>query len=158
MSSERLICPSCGSHHGPDACVCVECSMPLGEADASSEPDKRRAHAHKIDKRYTEGELVKVAGGRHQADAEMIQNLLLDGGVPSMLKRSGGFDVPDFLAAGPRDVMVPQSGEQAARDILGDMATGDLSAAHPAPMRLLIGLLAGVVVVAVIVLLGAELK
>ena len=27
-----------------------------------------------------------------------------------MTQRSGGFDVPDFLAAGPRDVLVPQSG------------------------------------------------
>lgn len=50
--------------------------------------------------------------------------------------------------------MVPQSGEQAAREILGDIATGDLSTAHPAPIRLL----AGAAAVAVIVLLGAELS
>lgn len=43
---------------------------------------------------------MKVAGGRHQSEAEMIQNLLLDGGVPSMLQRSGGFDVPDSLPLG----------------------------------------------------------
>ena len=36
-----------------------------------------------------------------------------------MLRRSGGFDVPDFLAAGPRDIVVPQSGAQAAREALG---------------------------------------
>ena len=63
--------------------------------------------ARKIDPRFTEGELVRVAGGRHQAEAEMIQGMLLEEGVPSILKRSPGFDVPDFLAAGPRDVMVP---------------------------------------------------
>ena len=35
-----------------------------------------------------------------------------------MLRRSPGFDVPDFLAAGPRDVMVPEGGYQAAREVL----------------------------------------
>ena len=35
-----------------------------------------------------------------------------------MLRRSGGFDVPDFLAAGPRDVLVPESGAEAAREAL----------------------------------------
>ena len=50
---------------------------------------------------------MRVAGGRHQAEAEMIQGMLLEEGVPSILRRSPGFDVPDFLAAGPRDVMVP---------------------------------------------------
>ena len=29
-----------------------------------------------------------------------------------------GFDVPDMLAAGPRDVLVPESGVEAARDVL----------------------------------------
>ncbi len=35
-----------------------------------------------------------------------------------MLRRARGFDVPDFLAAGPRDVLVPASGAPAARDVL----------------------------------------
>jgi hypothetical protein len=34
--------------------------------------------ARKIDPRYTEGELVRVAGGRNQAEAELIQGLLLE--------------------------------------------------------------------------------
>jgi hypothetical protein len=34
------------------------------------------------------------------------------------MRRSGGFDVPDFLAAGPRDILVPTSGAVAAREIL----------------------------------------
>ena len=32
------------------------------------------------------------------------------------MRRSGGFDVPDFLAAGPRDMLVPRGGEAAARE------------------------------------------
>ena len=46
-----------------------------------------------------------------------------------MLRRSGGFDVPDFLAAGPRDILVPQSGALAAREALG--TTAPPSAAEP---------------------------
>ena len=44
--------------------------------------------------------------------------LLLEEGVPSTLRRSAGFDVPDMLAAGPRDVLVPESGLEVARQVL----------------------------------------
>ena len=44
--------------------------------------------------------------------------LLLEEGIPSTLRRTRGFDVPDMLAAGPRDVMVPASGLAAAREVL----------------------------------------
>ena len=90
------------------------------------EPPRDAAHerARKIDPRYTEGELVRVAGGRNQAEAELIQGMLLEEGVPSILRRSAGFDVPDFLAAGPRDMLVPQAGAEVAREVLleADMA------------------------------------
>ena len=59
-----------------------------------------------------------MTGARNMADGEMIQSILLDHGIPSMLRRARGFDVPDFLAAGPRDVLVPESGYEAARDVL----------------------------------------
>ncbi len=65
-----------------------------------------------------DGELVKVAGAQNQVEAEFVQGLLLQHGVPSLLRRSPGFDVPDFLAAGPRDVLVPAWAEPAARDAL----------------------------------------
>ena len=74
--------------------------------------------AGKIDSRYAEGELVRVAGAMNQAEAEFVQGLLLEEGIPSTVRRSAGFDVPDMLAAGPRDVMVPASGRAAARDVL----------------------------------------
>jgi hypothetical protein len=92
-----------------------------------------RERARKIDPRFTEGELVRVAGGRHQAEAELIQGMLIEEGVPSMLRRSPGFDVPDFLAAGPRDVFVPESGAQAARQVLleADMAPPSASTSVP---------------------------
>ena len=64
------------------------------------------------------GPLVKVAFARNQAEAEMFQGLLSEGGVPSVLKRSGGFDNPDFLAAGPHDVFVNSDHARKARELL----------------------------------------
>jgi hypothetical protein len=63
-------------------------------------------------------ELVKAGWARNQAEAEMIQGMLLEEGIPSVLRRSRGFDVPDFLAAGPRDVMVDASAAERARALL----------------------------------------
>ena len=72
----------------------------------------------KINPEFVKGELVKVGWGRNQAEAEMVQLLLLEEGIPTTLRRSAGFDVPDFLAAGPRDVLAPLSGAEFARGIL----------------------------------------
>ena len=94
--------------------------------------------ARKIDPRYVEGELVRVAGGRNQAEAELIQGLLIEEGIPSILRRTAGFDVPDFLAAGPRDVMVPESGSAVARDVLHETDLGPAAgmAGRPNPVKL----------------------
>jgi hypothetical protein len=95
--------------------------MPLVHAGTTGveEPrDERHERARKIRPEYTRGELVRVAGGRNQPEAELIQGLLLEEGVPSLLRRTAGFDVPDFLAAGPRDVLVPESGAAVAREAL----------------------------------------
>jgi hypothetical protein len=62
--------------------------------------------------------LVKVAYARNLAEAELIQGLLRQEEIPSMLKRNGGFDVPDFLSAGARDVLVPVSQADRARELL----------------------------------------
>jgi hypothetical protein len=64
------------------------------------------------------GDPVKVATAYNQAEAEFIQALLREEGIPSMVRRSAGFDVPDFLAAGPRDVLVPAAAAELARQIL----------------------------------------
>ena len=48
----------------------------------------------------------------------MIQGLLREHGIASMLKRGPGFDVPEFLAGGPRQVFVLESVAEAAREVL----------------------------------------
>ena len=82
------------------------------------EGDELRQRVRKIKPQLSEGELVRVIGAANQAEAEMIQGMLLEEGVPSMVRRARGSDVPDFLAAGRRDIMVPASGAPTAREVL----------------------------------------
>ncbi len=115
--------------------------MPLvqGGAEALDAPlSESHGRARKIDPAFIEGDLVRVAGGRNQAEAELIQGLLLEWGVPSVLRRSAGFDVPDFLAAGPRDVLVPEAGAQTAQEVLlqADMAPTTGTGRGPRPLVL----------------------
>jgi hypothetical protein len=120
-SDGPLSCPNCARRYPLEERFCRDCGMPLvyvGAAGAEYQASETRVRARKINPQYTEGPLVRVAGGRHQAEAELIQNLLLEEGVPSVLRRAPGFDVPDFLAAGPRDVLVPEAGVEAAREVL----------------------------------------
>ena len=74
--------------------------------------------------RLARGEVRRVAVVRNLAEGELVQGILLEEGIPSILRRSGGFDVPDMIAAGPRDVMVPESGVEAARELLATGAAG----------------------------------
>ena len=101
-----LVCPSCGDRYPASERFCASCRVPLvfaAEDSAEVPVSERHERARKVKPQLSEGDLVKVAGARHQAEAEFIQGLLLEEGVPSILRRTAGFDVPDFLAAGPRD-------------------------------------------------------
>jgi hypothetical protein len=130
--SDTLTCPRCALTHSIEERFCRQCGMPLVYAGASEQEPVTDAHekARKIRPQYARGELVRVAGGRNQAEAELIQGILLEEGIPSILRRTRGFDVPDFLAAGPRDVMVPESGFEAAHALLVD---SDLASQAPVP-------------------------
>ena len=114
-----LVCPSCATGHEDGERFCERCGVPLVEAEPAALPESdQRERARKIRPQYAEGPLVKVVGARNQSEAELLQGMLLEEGVPSLMRRSGGFDVPDFLASGPRDILVPASGVDAARQVL----------------------------------------
>jgi hypothetical protein len=154
-SPDELRCPDCGSRQPAGERFCPRCGMPLVQSGAGLlETPLSEAHdrARKINPTYTEGELVRVAGGRNQAEAELIQGLLLEEGVPSLLRRSAGFDVPDFLAAGPRDVLVPEAGARVAREVLlqTDLAPAEQPAPRPNPVKLALVVLAGAGVTALV--------
>ncbi len=159
-----LECPACGRPDAPGARFCAACGTPLVPAGGPREADltARQARARKIKPQLAEGPLVKVVGARNQTEAEFVQGLLLEEGVPSTLRRARGFDVPEFLAAGPRDVLVPASGAQVAREVLlqSDLAGPDpaaVAAAAPRPARVLAALLGAVGVVGLIAWVGTAL-
>jgi hypothetical protein len=115
-----LICPGCGEDRAAGERFCDACGLPLVHGDAVLPPETElREKARKVRPGYAEGPLTRVATARHQAEAELLQGLLLEEGIPSLVRRTGGFDVPDFLAAGPRDIVVAASGAEAARELLG---------------------------------------
>ena len=101
-----------------------------------SEASERQRRARKIKPQYSEGRLVKVAYANNQPESELIEALLLEEGIPSMSRRAGGFDVPDFLAAGPRDILVPESGAEAAREALAAPPADDAAGTDVEPEAL----------------------
>ena len=113
-----LVCGACGTRHAETERFCPACRLPLVHAERAAQPSERQERARKVKRQYSDGRLVRVASARHQAEAEMLSQMLLEEGVASVVQRSGGFDVPDFLAAGPRDIMVTESGADVARDVL----------------------------------------
>lgn len=120
--ASALVCPACAASHFVEKRFCTHCGMPLviaGDAAAAEAPESEsHARARKVRPEYARGALVRVAGGRNQAEAELIHGFLLEEGIPSLVRRSAAFDVPDFLAAGQRDILVPESGSAAACELL----------------------------------------
>ncbi len=159
--AEPLTCPRCALAHTVDERFCSNCGMPLVYSGSAEQEPVTDAHerARKVRPQFARGELVRVTGGRNLADAELIQGILLDQGIPSTLRRTRGFDVPDFLAAGPRDVLVPESGYQSARELLRDADLLTVEAEPGSlpgigsPLRLAIGVVIAVGVAAAIVFL-----
>jgi hypothetical protein len=156
MTSTPLVCPTCATAHALDERFCAKCGTPLVYAPGAVEAapiTEAHERARKIKPQYSEGELVRVAGSRNLTEAEFIQGLLLEEGVPSLLRRTRGFDVPDFLAAGPRDVLVPAAGADAAHEILLDadlLPAAGAPDSGPSPLKVMLGLIATFGVVGVI--------
>ena len=168
-TGEALVCPGCGARADAEERFCPVCGLPLvfdvapgpeGEGgEAAEEISEQRRRARLIKPQLAEGPLVKVAWVRNQAEGEFLQSLLLEAGVPSLLRRSAGFDVPDMLFAGPRDVMVAASGVDVAREALldagairaGEAGDGPGRRAGVAPARLLAGLIVALAVGALVI-------
>ena len=63
---------------------------------------------------------MKVAVAPNETSALLMDGVLKEAGVPALVQRAPGFDVPDFLSSGPRDVLVPGSLLEEARQLLED--------------------------------------
>jgi hypothetical protein len=63
---------------------------------------------------------VKVAVAPNETEALLMDGVLKNARIPALIQRAPGFDAPDFLAAGPRDVLVPGALLEEARQLLED--------------------------------------
>jgi hypothetical protein len=111
----------------------------------------------------TDGELVKVAYANDEAEAELIQGLLRLSDVESVVRRAPGFDVPEFLAAGPREVLVAASDVPVARDVLREVEPVQPDEPEPSsrsgtgrPSPVVVGLLLALTLVVVVVCVAAD--
>ena len=109
----------------------------------------------------TDNDLVKVAYAQDESEAMLLQGLLREVDVGSVVRRAPGFDVPEFLSAGPRDVLVAASDVPVARDVLREVDPGpseppsDTGGDRPS-RRLLAALLIVVALVVLVVCLAAD--
>ena len=63
---------------------------------------------------------MQVAAAPDESSALLMEGLLKNAGIPSLIQRARGFDAPDFLSAGPRVVLVPGAFVEEAKQILED--------------------------------------
>ena len=63
---------------------------------------------------------VRVAAAPDESVALLMEGVLKNAGIPSLIQRAAGFDAPDFLSAGPRDILVPVSLVEEAMQVLED--------------------------------------
>jgi hypothetical protein len=116
MEEELIVCPTCAQAHPPSERFCDACGMPLVHSSGAEQAvSERQRTARKIKPQYAEGPLVKVTRVTTQPEAEFIAGLLLEEGIPCLLRNAVAGYSP---LIGAREVMVPESGAQAAREAL----------------------------------------
>jgi len=115
----ELECPRCLRPHREVERFCRSCGMPLvhperGEESATESRRRRR----KVNPRYTEGRPVKVARAANLVQAEFLAGILLEEGIPCMLSSGRAIVAVYAPVVGPRDLLVPESAVEAAREAL----------------------------------------
>jgi hypothetical protein len=105
-------------------------------------------------------DLVKVAYAHDEIQAEFLQGLLREADVVSVVRRAPGFDVPEFVAGGPRHLLVAASDVPVAHDVLREVDPGQPALASRSGAdrrsRVLAALLIPVALVALVVCLATD--
>jgi hypothetical protein len=103
----------------------------LTETSAAPE-EPQRATAAPVGDVQPDG-TVRVAVAANQSEAELLQGVLRDAGIPSNWRRTGG-DLPELLAAGYREIYVPAAAAEEAQALLATLEPAD-SEPEAAPTR-----------------------
>ena len=73
---------------------------------------------------YAQGELVAVTTVGHPVEAEMLRDMLMAEGIPSMVRAARSWNVIDLAGAGRHEVLVRESGYEAAYELVHGHAPG----------------------------------
>ncbi|HEY1774978.1 MAG TPA: DUF2007 domain-containing protein [Solirubrobacteraceae bacterium] len=115
MEDDPLLCLACGRTHAGSERFCAECGTPLvHEYGEEHVPSERQRVARKIKPQYTNGPLVELLRAGNQPQAEFIANLLLEEGIPCMIRNP----LAGYSLTGEHIIVVPESAVQAAREAL----------------------------------------
>jgi hypothetical protein len=108
---------------------------------------------------YAQGELVAVTTVGNPAEAEMLREMLLAEGIPSMVRLARSFD-PRFLPGGGRhEVVVRESGYEAAYELVhGEppQPGSPTSRSRPEPGNLLAVVLVALGLIALVIWLSGN--
>lgn len=66
--------------------------------------------------------MVRVAVVQNEPEEQLLLAMLHDAGIPARAARTGGFHSPEMMAAGPRDILVPEHFELDARSVVQPIA------------------------------------
>jgi hypothetical protein len=116
VTAAPVRCPSCSRAYPASERFCEDCGMPLVERDPKAHaPGAAQLRARKIKPQYTQGRPVRVHRVRDPAQAEFVAGLLLEEGIPSYVS---SVVTGRGQLWGERDILVPESGAEAAREAL----------------------------------------
>jgi hypothetical protein len=161
-------CPFCGVEFEHGASACPSCDLPLLTADEIATANLRAAATDSesiarvgmlavADRRprpeYTIGDLRRVVVATNQAEADMLEDMLRSEGIPCVVRRASRADLPDFGASGQREILVPEGGLSAARDLLLITPLGD-GEAIGLPITMTTALMVGVALVVLCVIIA----
>ena len=100
--------------------------MPLGRGNRpAGEVRRLREEARKVDPQFARGPLVRLVRARNEAEAEFLRGLLLEFGIPAVLRRAADLRAPEPLGGGPFELLVAESGLAAAREALEPRLPGE---------------------------------
>jgi Putative prokaryotic signal transducing protein len=124
--ARELDCPRCLRPHLEIERFCKSCGMPLVHPERGEDAaNESRRRGRKVNPLYTDGRPVKVARAANLVQAEFIAGLLLEEGIPCMLGSGASIVAAYAPVASPRDVLVPESAVEAAREALAWSARED---------------------------------
>lgn len=62
-----------------------------------------------------------MALASNQTEADLIQAILKEEGIPSITRKPNGTFLTDLFGIGPRNILVPAAAEEKAKEILAEM-------------------------------------